>query len=345
MAEAGEFNLIVAGVESAGLAEAAKGFARAFSLDETIAAQICKSAPIIFAQKLTKVEVKAISPVLADLSRLGIEFRVTARVAGKLPKVNWPVRPQFTAGGAPGVSGLAFEWDNNAFICPGCGESFLFRRLGKLQLAEAPTNGEAAQPAVKAVRPAKVAVGAPTGIVEEPTPAPQIEGVEGLAPLAGQGESLDLPDAEPEEISLKDDAPAPEPELAPEAPLEELPAADLGGEFSQALDEPAPAPELEPEPAPAEPEAPVEEEAPAEAPAVEAGELYNVFLSKITDTSKRDKAAELIAKVKGCSGGEAKELTTRLVIPLAKNVPKAKAEDILNQFKKLKIFGRMTKVK
>ena len=49
--------------------------------------------------------------------------------------------------------------------------------------------------------------------------------------------------------------------------------------------------------------------------------------------------------MKGCTGNEAKELTTRLVIPLAKNVPKAKAEDILNQFKKLKIFGRMTKVK
>jgi ribosomal protein L7/L12 len=70
-----------------------------------------------------------------------------------------------------------------------------------------------------------------------------------------------------------------------------------------------------------------------------------VFLSKITDTSKRDKAAELIAKIKGCSGNEAKELTTRLVIPLAKNVAKEKAEDILTQFKKLKIFGRMTKVK
>jgi hypothetical protein len=346
MAEAGEFNLIVAGVESGGLAEAAKSFAKAFSLDDTIAQQICKSAPIIFAQKLTKVEVKAISPVLADLSKLGIEFRVTARVAGKLPKVNWPVRPQFTAGGAPGVSGLAFEWDNNAFICPGCGESFLFRRLGKLQLAEASSNGAEAQPAARAVRPAKVAVGAPSGIVEEPTPAPQIEGVEGLSPVAGQGESLDLPEAEPEEISLKDDAPAAEPELAPAEPLEELAPAEGGGEFSQALDEPAPAPEPEPEPepAPAEPEAPVEEEAP-EAPPVEAGELYNVFLSKITDTSKRDKAAELIAKVKGCSGGEAKELTTRLVIPLAKNVAKAKAEDILNQFKKLKIFGRMTKVK
>src|SRR5688572_5395834 len=138
MAEAGDFNLIVAAVESSAVAEAAKRFASAFGLDDTIAQQICKSAPIIFAQKLTKTEVKAISPVLADLSKAGMEFRVTARIAGKLPKVNWPVRPQFTAGGTESSTGHAFEWDNNAFVCPGCGETFLFRRLGKLQLSEAP---------------------------------------------------------------------------------------------------------------------------------------------------------------------------------------------------------------
>src|SRR5213079_2827510 len=102
-------------------------------------------------------------------------------------------------------------------------------------------------------------------------------------------------------------------------PLEELPGSDGG--FAAEAEPLAPAePEIVEEPL-AEPEAPpVEEEAPAE-------------------------AAELIAKVKGCSTSEAKELTTRLVIPLAKNVSKNKAEDILNQFKKLKIFGRMTKVK
>jgi len=159
--EAGEFNLIVVEVESARLTDAAKAFGKAFGLDETIATQICKSAPIIFAQKLTKQEVKAITSTLGDLSKNGMEFRVTARVAGKLPKVNWPVRPQFTAGGAAGVNGLAFEWDNNAFVCPGCGESFLFRRLGKLELAEAPvvvgSNGaEAAQAAAaRRWRPAR----------------------------------------------------------------------------------------------------------------------------------------------------------------------------------------------
>ena len=47
--EAGEFSLIVSSVDAAGLPEAARQFARAFSLDEQIATQICKSAPIIFA--------------------------------------------------------------------------------------------------------------------------------------------------------------------------------------------------------------------------------------------------------------------------------------------------------
>jgi ribosomal protein L7/L12 len=357
--EAGEFNLIVVEVESARIADAAKAFGRAFNLDDTIATQICKSAPIIFAQKLNKQEVKAITPTLGELSKSGMEFRVTARVAGKLPKVNWPVRPQFTAGGAPAVAGLAFEWDNSAFVCPGCGESFLFRRLGKLTLAEPPaavgSNGaEAAQAAAAPAMAARagapqpvratVAASSDMGFAEEALPAPRAVGVEGVAPLAGEGESLDLPEAL-DEIKGQDEPMSEEPML-PDAeplpaaePLEELPGSDGGfGSDAEPLAATDPAEEPVVEPL-AEPEAlPADEEVPS-------GELYNVFLSKITDTSKRDKAAELISKVKGCSTSEAKELTTRLVIPLAKNVSKGKAEDILNQFKKLKIFGRMTKVK
>jgi ribosomal protein L7/L12 len=358
--DAGEFNLIVVEVESARLTDAAKAFGKAFGLDETIATQICKSAPIIFAQKLTKQEVKAITGTLGELSKNGMEFRVTARVAGKLPKVNWPVRPQFTAGGMAGVNGLAFEWDNNAFVCPGCGESFLFRRMGKVKLVEPPMavghNGAevaaaAAAPAVaaRATQSVKASVSSGNselGSYEEAMrPAPRAVGVEGVSQLAGEGESLDLPETMDEikgsdeplaDAMLQDAEPMPAPE-----PLEELPGTDGG--FGESAEPALAEPEPEPVAPPAEPEpAPVAEE---EAPAGDPGELYNVFLSKITDTSKRDKAAELISKVKGCSTPEAKELTTRLVIPLAKNVSKNKAEDILNQFKKLKIFGRMTKVK
>ncbi len=329
-AEAGEFSLIVTEVESARLAEAARDFALAFSLDDTIAQQICKSAPIIFAQKLTKSEVKAISPTLTELSRSGIEFRVTARMGQKLPKVNWPIRPQFTAGGSGSPNGLAFEWENTAFVCPGCGETYLFRRLGKLKLADTaaststgPITGEFRGPvapaaASKSSAPVPVEV---TDIMLEPEPLPaQVEGVEGLQPLAGEGESLELPETMAP-VMLEAD-------VAEPVPVEPLP-------------------DLETDVAPAAPAAaplPAEEMAADEAPPP-GGDAYNVFLSKITDTSKREKAADLISKIKKCGLNEAKELTSRLVIPLAKNVGKERAEDILNQFKKLKIFGRMTKVK
>src|SRR5260221_11539376 len=177
-------------------------------------------------------------------------------------------------------------------------------------------------------------------------PAPRAVGVEGVSQLAGEGESLDLPETTDDVRSQDDplaDAGMPDADALPAPePMEELSGSDggFGSNAEPMLADPEPEPLAAP---PAEPEpAPVAEE---EAPAGDPGERYNVFLSKITDTSKRDKAAELISKVKGCSTAEAKELTTRLVIPLAKNVSKNKAEDILNQFKKLKIFGRMTKVK
>ena len=336
--EVGEFSLIVTEVDSNRLAEASRRFAEAFSLDETIAQQICKSAPIIFAQKLTKQEVKAITGTLTQLSSEGMEFRVTARVAGRLPKVNWPVRPQFTAGGAAAANGLAFEWDNNAFVCPTCGETFLFRRLGKLQLVEPAAGSSSASSTRHAVQESPAQLQMAEERAEQPPP--QLEGVEGVQPLAGEGESLELPD-NMEQVTLDAasvEAPAEEP-VVEEAVIEEAAAVAepvAEGEFSAATEGAAP------EEAPAE--APAEEQPAEEAPPAGA-DLYNVFLSKITDASKRDKAAELIAKVKRCQINEAKELTARLVIPLAKNVAKDKAEDILNQFKKLKIFGRMTKVK
>ena len=321
-AEVGEFSLIITEVDSGRVEEASRKFAEAFSLDEGIAHQICKSAPIIFAQKLTKGEVKAITSVLTQLSSQGMEFRVTARVAGRIPKVNWPVRPQFTAGGSAAVNGLAFEWDNNAFVCPSCGETFLFRRLGQLKLTEPPA---------AAASQSEHRSSAELEMADEPSGPPQLEGVEGVQPLAGEGESLDLPD-NMEQVTLD----AESVESPAEEPVAEE-AAPAGGGESDFSTEAAGAQEEIP------PEAPPQEEEEEAPPA--GAELYNVFLSKITDSSKRDKAAELISKVKKCQINEAKELTARLVIPLAKNVTKEKAEDILSQFKKLKIFGRMTKVK
>ncbi len=327
--EVGEFNLII----TEGSGSQAGALADAFSLDEAIAGQILNAVPIIFVTKLTKSEVKAITPKLVELSKNGIAFRVTAKIPAKVPKVHWPARPQFTAAGSGSAVGLAFDMENNAFVCPGCGEAYIFKRLGQVKLIEAPESTPASASAAAAPAPVSKPAPAPVPATKpaakpapKPVPAPVVEeapieladdvippepfkeGGDDLLP--GEGEPIDLPDGA-EEIHLDESA---------EVPLD----LEAGGELSTAA-----------------------ESATAEATeeAVADGELYNVFLSKITDKAKQDKAAELISKTKRCSLSEAKELTSRMIIPIAKNVSKEQAESILDSFKKIKVFGRMTKVK
>ncbi len=125
-ADAVEFHLIVMAVEEARRADATRKLAQAFSLDSELATQVCASAPIVLVEALSKAEVKDISPTLADLSKAGIEFRLTARDQLRLPAVRWAVRPQIASGRASGGEGAAFSWNHSAFVCPSCGETFLF---------------------------------------------------------------------------------------------------------------------------------------------------------------------------------------------------------------------------
>jgi len=147
-----------------------------------------------------------------------------------------------------------------------------------------------------------------------------------------------------------------EEDLTEIAPLEPVSEEDqsLPGEGESTLDLPDAVEEirldemtLEAEPAPVLEENAVmtEEQAPGGFTQGEEGDQYNVFLSKIVDRTKQEKAVELIARMKNISPDDARELTGRLVIPIAKNIGRKDAESILEQFKKHKIFGRMTKVK
>ncbi|MCU0722656.1 MAG: hypothetical protein MUC63_03420 [Planctomycetes bacterium] len=118
---------------------------------------------------------------------------------------------------------------------------------------------------------------------------------------------------------------------------------------------PAKAPEPAPEPAPAEPaEAPGAQdadeggeggEAEKEGGAGEGGSDYSVFLSKIVSADRRRKAVEILCEIKGISEKEAETLTTKMIIPVVKGVDKDQAESILEQFKKNKISGRITRKK
>jgi hypothetical protein len=230
----GEFSLIVTEVDAAMLNEAADSLADAFHLEPAVAQQVLKCAPIVFARGLTRHEVKSITPRLVDLSKMGIELRVTARPTGKLPKLNWPVRPQFTAAdsGGPKLT-PSFDWEGSAFICPSCGEAFVFKRVGRLELGATPR----------------------------------------------------------EEVK------------------EELP----------------------------------ESSPPPEVPASGSNDTYTVTLPMVADPSKVDKAAELIARFQGIPVPEARALTGNPVIPVARGVSRTDAQLILEEFKRHRLFGRMSK--
>jgi hypothetical protein len=240
-ADAGDFSLVVVEVDAAMIDEAAESLADAFRLEPAVAQQVLRSAPIVFAKGVTRAEVKAISPKLVELSKMGIEWRVTARPTGKLPKLNWPVRPQFTAAnsGGPALT-PAFDWQDSAFICPSCGEAFQFKRLGALPLGATPSE-------------------------DEPT-------------LKGS-------------------------EASPSGPTS----------------------------------------ATAEEPAANSTDTYNVILSGVADPTKADKAAELIARFQGIPVDEARAMTSQPVIAVARNVSRTDAQLILEEFKRYRLFGRMSK--
>jgi hypothetical protein len=69
---------------------------------------------------------------------------------------------------------------------------------------------------------------------------------------------------------------------------------------------------------------------------------HGLVLSRISDPDKKEKAAELIAEIKGCTLDSAHRLTDRTIIPVLKGVSREVAEFHLDKFKRYKIAGRVT---
>ena len=69
---------------------------------------------------------------------------------------------------------------------------------------------------------------------------------------------------------------------------------------------------------------------------------HGLVLSRIADPDKKEKAAELIAEIKGCNLEDAARLTERTIIPVLKGVSRDVAEFHLEKFRRYKIAGRVT---
>jgi len=361
-----EFSIVIEAARESKLADATSGFAKTFTLESKVAEQILKSAPIIFLSRLTKQDIRILKPKLTDLSNQGIEFRITSKPADRIPKVNWPIKPSFGTGdGGSLITAVSFIWDNNAFVCPACGETFVFRRVGKPKpaVAEAAAVEAAPAPAPVAapVRPAAPAPAArpapaiparpapaakPAPVPARPAPAARKAADEedlGTVDLLEEVPSLDMNEAPPlDEIEeIVDEAP-------PLDEIEELPVEEV--------EEVKPVPARKPAPPPPKPAAPGPKgpgpvkpggviKPTVTAADVEEDELCSVFLNRIPSAKDQEVAAKIIAEVRSCPIKEAKELAARMVIPVVKDIPKSEAEGILAKFMKAKIAGRITKKK
>lgn len=187
------FDIILSSVDETKVDALTPELASAFSLEADAAGQILKSAPIVFLHGMSKSDVRHIKKHLVELSRNGADFTITTQAAVDLPKVVWAHKPKFgEAASGETISELRFDLGRNAFVCPGCGETFLFRRVGNLAhkltaaTAAPALKEEPVAPAAKPVAPTpSLPAPAHAKAAGKSAPAPKVEeeALEAVVPL------------------------------------------------------------------------------------------------------------------------------------------------------------------
>jgi ribosomal protein L7/L12 len=311
------YNLIILRVSPQGLLSATQKFAEIFSLEIEPAEQILRGAPIVFLTDLSREYLRTLREQLLTLSKMGIEFMLSTRLSTTIPRVVWPIKkPQYLESSGELIRYVDFQWRGNAFICPNCAETFIFRRLG---------NPLARYLKVKE----EMAIAAKTTIPQEKiTPSVSI--------------SAEKPKEQPVELDESDVV-----ELAPltdaqldnpsESVVELIPVEER--KFSSEDLEPIDI--LETPKEPDVPEAVPEEVAEAElAPAPSAS--CSVFITFLPP-HKKTTAIQLITEIKGVSVKEAQALISKPVVPILKDVTEAEANKCLEEFQKVGIKGKIVK--
>ncbi|GEM_PF-2497516 len=364
------FSVVLVEVPQEGLGETAAALGEALHMHADAAKQVLSTAPVVLFRDLAKPEIRALKPKLIELSRRGVEFRITPRPADSLPSVNWPTKPGFAqSGGGELLPSVTFEWQQHAFVCPGCGEAFVIRPIGKPVITKreevktTPTTTPAPAPKPAPPKEEKKPAPPPPKPAPAKTAAKKVEVVEEIEEIQEISEPLEVVDEIEEVQEISEPSEEVEEieeiqEISDSEPIEEVEEiAEAGNDLEMIdLDEapkkPAPAAKKPPEKKAAPPPKPEPKKPPERKPAKKGGDdddggeiAYSVFLSRIPTPDKQMQAAKMICEIRGVSMGEAKDLAARMVIPVVKDVSKEEAEQCLDRFKKLKIQGRITKKK
>ncbi|MDI6732942.1 MAG: hypothetical protein QME51_03635 [Planctomycetota bacterium] len=325
------YNLIILRVDEGKLDPIRMGdlvqyFSEVFCLAHEPAEQILRSAPIVLLAGIPKDTLKKLKDHLVKLSKMGIEFMLSTRLSPTIPRVVWPNKqPDYTEYSGGLIKYVDFQWRGNAFVCPNCAETFVFRRVGN--------------PLARYIQVKEEVGGAGTksSIIPPPEPQPQAQPVE---PAVDETDVVELQPLAPEEVV----------ELAPveeaESAQGDLEPIDILGGSEEPADQSAE------DSLPAE-EAPVYSEQDSGATEQEGGGgeeqpqndatslIWSVFLTAIPPAKKKD-AAGLIAQIKGIPLQQAMILTSRLLVPIVKDKSKEEATQCLEEFQKIGVKGRLT---
>ena len=317
-------NLIIMRVSEHNLPAVAEQFADAFSLEIEPAEQILRSTPIVFLAGLNKSTLKVLKDRLVSLSKIGVEFMISTRLSPTIPRVIWPGKmPNYAA--APSgelIKYVDFQWRGNAFVCPNCAETFVFKRIGNplaryLQVKEETPVKQAATAA-----PARVKAKEPVSDLNE-SDVVELPPITDTKTNSNNDEVVELAPVE-EQSQNNTDALEPIDILEENTANKEAPAVAVqnGSEEAQVVEAPMA----------------IEENRKT----ITADEYTcSLFLTSIP-SDKKVAAAELIAKMKGIPANQAQVLVTRLLVPILKDVDKVEATKCLEEFQKIGVKGKLT---
>jgi hypothetical protein len=317
-------NLIIMRVAEQNLPAIVEKFADAFSLEIEPAEHILRSAPIVFLTGLNKDTLKILKDRMVNLSKTGVEFMISTRLSPTIPRVVWPGKMPNYANTTSGelIRYVDFQWRGNAFVCPNCAETFVFKRIG---------NPLARYLQVKEENASRQSQVLPT----------QVKTKE-LTPDINESDVVELPPIASSNNDSSDD------EIVELIPMAEQPENNIEIlEPIEIIEEEAPD-QAPPIAAPQNGQS--ENGQVAELPAISEEDGQNIadrectcslFLTSVPP-DKKVVAAELAAKMKGIPVKQAQILLTRLLVPILKDVDKASATKCLEEFQKIGVKGKLT---
>ena len=324
--------------------------AKAFSLKDSTCASIADSAPIILLPDLSLEEAAALHLNLSGFTRIGAVVEFTSDASDELPKIDWPRRPQvFKRDIADYVADLQLE------VPTGHGRQSLIRLL--IQVFPGAFDQSGAEPVI-------LAPASPATTSLHPTPI--VSPASGTRSQSNEFRGIQLPEITPFS-SVSALQPSTPPRHQTTTTLRSSSANENKDETLSRLNELFPdeessgfVPNNQDITSILNKLLPDEEGGTATTPASAGSSRrtaigsssstgsgshpaqgWAVFLAKIADEGRRQKAVPLIAELAKITPEEADALSKKVIIPVLKGADQAAAEAAKQKFAKIGILARV----